>query len=266
MPAPVTRNLAQTLLAAGLVSATVLPATAGGIFEVIHPEVEEGQFEVELLNTVALGSVEDGEERSVHEIAFGGGLTPWWKPILAFEIANPVGESPVVEAVEVENVFILFGGHDHDEDGHGEHGVDERGAYTIGFYAAGEFPTDSDESVGFSFGPIGEFSIGPATVIGNLFLDVPTSSETPGISYAVAAMYPVSGTFSVGVEAHGGVEELFGNDTPDLSDQEHYVGPALYAEFETGDGLVIEPRVAALFGLTSASVDAALSVNLEFKF
>ena len=38
------------------------------------------------------------------------------------------------------------------------------------------------------------------------------------------------------------------------------------AEFEAGQGRVIEPRLAILFGLTEGSPDAVASFNLELKF
>ncbi len=246
---------------------TTAPAHAGGIFEIVHPEVEEGAAEFEVLSTVILGSVGAGEERSVHEFAFGFGVTDYWKPVLAFEIANPRGEAPVVEAIEIGNVFILLGGHGHDDDDHDAEGHgDDESAFTLGFFAGAELPTESDAKPSISFGPIGEAEIGPVTLLGNFFLEIPTSSETPGISYAFGASVAVSNTFAVGVEAHGGFEELFGENTPDFNDQEHYVGPAIYGTFKTADGLTIEPRAALLFGLTDAAEDMALSVNLEFKF
>lgn len=243
------------------------PAHAGGIFEIVHPDVEEGAAEFEVLSTIILGGVGMGEERSVHELAFGFGVTDYWKPVLALEIANPRGDAPVVEAIEIGNVFILLGGHGHDDDDHGadDHDDDHSG-FTLGFFAGAELPTESDAKPSISFGPIGEAEVGPVKLLGNLFLEIPTSSETPGISYAFGASVPVSNMFAVGVEAHGGFEELFGSNTPDFEDQEHYVGPAIYGTFKTADGLTIEPRAALLFGLTDAAEDMTLSVNLEFKF
>lgn len=38
------------------------------------------------------------------------------------------------------------------------------------------------------------------------------------------------------------------------------------AEVDLGDGRVLEPRAALLFGLTEAAPDATLSFNLELKF
>ncbi len=105
------------VMAALLATPTSL-AHAGGIFEIIHPEVEEGKAEVEVLSTIILSNVATGEERSVHEIAFGFGVTDYWKPVVGFEIANARGESPFIEAIEIGNVFILYGGHDHDHDDH----------------------------------------------------------------------------------------------------------------------------------------------------
>ena len=264
---------AALALAASLAaSIATAPAHAGGIFEIIHPEVEEGKAEFEILNTVILGDVAAGEERSVHELAFGFGITDDWKAVLAFEIANARGDAPVVEAIEIGNVFLLYGGHGPEDDhGHGKHDDDkheggDHSGFTFGLYAGAELPTESGAKPSFAFGPIGEAGIGPVTFLGNILIEVPTSSETPGLSYAVGASVPLGSGFAVGVEAYGGFEELFGQNTPSLAMQEHYAGPAVYAAFETADGLTLEPRAALLFGLTDASADMALSVNLELKF
>jgi hypothetical protein len=77
------------------------------VFEVIHPDVVQGGFEMEFLNGMTIGDVEDGEERSAHEIALGYGVFDFWKTTLAIEIANPESESAEFEAFEWVNVFLF---------------------------------------------------------------------------------------------------------------------------------------------------------------
>ncbi|MGI9412527.1 MAG: hypothetical protein ACR2PM_02600, partial [Hyphomicrobiales bacterium] len=86
-----------------------------------------------------------------------------------------------------------------------------------------------------------------------------------GLAYAASAMIGLGDSpFSIGVEAHGEIEEAFGNP-PDADEQEHFFGPALAFEAELDRGRELEARVAFLAGLTDASPDLAVSLNVEFK-
>lgn len=233
------------------------------VFEVIHPEVEKGGWEVEALNGVVLDDVEDDEEKSVHEFAVGFGFTEFWKSTIAVEVANPEGADPIVEAFEWENVLLLtsaFGHHDEEGDGHGH------GDFSFGIYTALEIPKEVGIKEGaVAVGPIFEAALGPVNFIGNFFVEVPFEDGVDaGIAYAAQASIPVSEHLAVGLEAHGDVEEAFG-DPPPFDEQAHFIGPAVFFETEVG-GLVLEPRVAVLFGLTDESPDAVLSFNLELKF
>ena len=266
-------RLATALLGSFAFAGLVSTSAQAQVFEVIHPEVEKGSFEFELLNGIRMDSVDAGDERSAHEIALGYAPVSFWMPSLAVEIANPEEEKAEVEALEVENVFLFpfgnaagSGHHDHAHDHNHNHGAEGAG-YAVGFYAALEIPNEGgiDEGAA-SFGPIGEVSLGPVNVIGNLFVETPFSNgEDPGLSYAFSAATSVGGGFALGAEAFGDIEEAFG-DAPGFSDQEHLLGPAVYTELDLGRGRVLEPRLAALFGLSEAAPDAALSLNIEMEF
>ncbi len=262
----IVRRALGGVLAGAMLLASASAHAEGGIFEVIHPDVVEGGFEFEALNTYFTDDLPAGEERSVHEIALGFGITDWWKTVAAFEIANPQDETAELEAFEWENVFILWrggeGGHDH---GHGHaHG----GGPVIGFYAALEVPNkDGIRKGALALGPIAEFDIGSVSMIGNLFVDVPFEDGTDaGLGYALSANTPIADSWKIGVEAHGTIEEAFG-DAPDFEDQAHYFGPAIYNSADIGRGRVLETRLAVLPGLTgNGSRDLALSFNAELKF
>ena len=241
------------------------PAHAGGVFEVIHPDVEQGEIELEFLNSI-FPDVDEGE-RSVHELAIGYGFADFWKTTFAIELANPVGEAFEVEAFEIENLLILFGGHDHEgEEGDVEeaHGLD---GVTLGVYGALEIPNEGGLDEGaFAVGPVVGFGVGPVEVIGNLFAEIPFENGVDaGLAYATSAMIGLGDSpFSIGVEAHGEIEEAFG-DAPDADEQEHFFGPALGFEAELDKDRKLEARLAFLAGLTEASPDLAVSFNVEFK-
>ena len=253
--------LVSTVLATALWQ---VPASAL-VFEVVHPDVVEGGFEIELLNGVALGSVDEGDERSVHEIALAYSPTDFWKTTAAIELANPQGESVEVEAFEWENLILLpIGdghGHGHSHD-HGEHGF--LALEALGIFVALEVPNSGGIGAGaLEIGPVAEVAIGPVETVANLFAEIPfEDGEGAGIIYALQAAYPVADQFALGFEAHGGVENAF----KDESEGEHFIGPALFAEFDLGRGRTLEPRLAVLFGLTEDTPDAVASLNLELKF
>lgn len=253
--------------ALGLALAAPLPSTAQ-VFEVIHPDVIEGGFEFEVLNGVVLDDgLEDGEERSAHEIAIAYSPFAFWKTTFAIEIANPEGESAEFEAFEWENVFLLPIGDGHgDGGGHSHsHGGDEVFALeAVGIFAALEVPnTGGIEAGAVEIGPIAEIGLGPVETVTNFFFEVPFAEEEgTGIAYAIQAQYPVIEHLGVGFEAFGGVENVFKGESED----EHFIGPAVFTELDLGRGRVLEPRVALLFGLTDEAPDATLSVNFELKF
>lgn len=262
-----TAGLLQTAIAAiamvpgmHMVAATHAYAQAA-IFEVVHPDVEQGETEIEVLNGVGLGSVEDGDERSVHEFAIGYGLTDIWKFTAAVEVANPESGNAEVEAFEFENLILLpfiGGGHHHG----GKTTDDNHTEFALGFYTALEVPREGGiDAGGIAFGPVFETEVGSLKWVGNLLIEVPFEEGDPGLSYASQIVFPLNESVGIGVENFGEFEGAFG----DAGEQEHYAGPALYFETELPNGHVIEPRAAVLFGLNDNSSDAIFSLNLEYK-
>ena len=271
------RGLALSCAAAALIVGMISQANAT-VFEVIHPDVVKGGFEIEVLNGVRLDDVPDGEEFSAHEFAFGYAPFSFWKTTFAFEVANPEGESAKYEGFEWENVLLLplgdhaHGGHDHDH-GHGHDHGDESffSLGALGLFVALEIPDEGGiDSGAVEVGPITEVSLGPVEIVANLLVEIPfEDGEDPGLGYGFSAAVPVAeyhpASFAVGVEAFGGAEGLFGDAAP-IEENSHVIGPALYSAFDLGSGVVLEPRLAFLFGLTEGSPDAVMSFNVELKF
>lgn len=275
---PVRRPFAAASVAAGLFMTLTAATAQAGPYEVIHPDIRAGGFELEMLNSVVVSKVHHGEELSEHEIGLAYAPFWFWKPKLALEIGNKRGESAELEAFAFENVFLLPIGrnaagarHDH---GHGHshshshsHGHDHGGGFALGIFAALEVPNEGGMAEAeASLGPIVEFALGPVDTIANLFLDIPfKNGKETGFSYALQGSTPISRQFAIGAEAHGSVKQAFG-DRPSTNQQEHVLGPALYSRFDLGGNRIIEPRLAMLFGLTDAAPDAVLSFNIELKF
>lgn len=258
-----------TAVSAGLLVAQTSYVQAG-VFEVIHPDVKKGEYELEFLNGANLDSVEDGEERSEHELAIGYSFTNNWKLTAAVEIANPAGESAEVEGFELLSVYILpfsngkksDDGHNHDHNHGHAHSKEKHSGWTLGILTALEIPEEEGFDEGaLEIGPIVEATFGPFLWVGNLVIEVPFGDEDPGLGFASQTIYPVTKGFGIGVESFGSFEELFG----DGDEEELFAGPALYFKTKIGNS-TLEPRVAVLFGLNDETEDAVLSFNLEYKF
>ena len=251
-------------IALPLINALSGPVSAE-VFEVIHPDVEEGGIELEVLNALVLEDVETGEEQSIHEFAIGYGVTSFWKTTFAVEFAAIDGEGFEYEAFEWENVFLFPLGdhaheHDHDDDQDGGGAALE----ALGFYAALEVPNEGGFDDGaIVLGPVAEARFGPVETLGNVFVEIPfEDGESEALVYALAASVEVADNVALGVEAYGEIENAFTSGT----EAEHFIGPAAYFEFDIGGGREIEPRIAVLFGTEGDQPDATLSFNVEFKF
>lgn len=254
-------------IALAALSSLILSAvpSAAQVFEVIHPDVVENGFEFEVLNGVRLDDVESGEERSGHEIAFAYSPTSFWKTTAAIEIANPESEGGEFEGFEWENVFLLpFGeghgaGHNHD---HSEHGFFALEA--VGVFAALEVPNEGGISSGaVEIGPIAEVAFGPVETVANFLFEIPfEGEENVGIAYALQASYPIHENVGIGFEFYGEIESAFEGESEDA----HFIGPAVFTEFDVGRGRILEPRFALLFGVGNDTPDAVASLNLELKF
>ena len=226
-------NVAKSVLfTMGLAVANTSYVQAG-VFEVIHPDVKKGQFELEFLSGGSLDNVEDGEERSEHELALGYSFTDNWKLTAAIEIANPAGESAEIEGFEFLSVYLLpfsngkksAEGHDHNHNHGHKHGEEKHSGWTLGILTALEIPEEDGFDEGaLEIGPIIEANFGPFLWIGNLVVEIPFGDEDPGLGFASQTIYPVNNSFGIGIESFGAFEELFG----DGDEEELFAGPALY--------------------------------------
>ena len=86
------------------------------------------------------------------------------------------------------------------------------------------------------------------------------SVEGIAFTYGWQAKYEVGDGFAVGIEAYGRIEHL--GDPPPWSEQEHIIGPVVYAEIPLGRDFKITPDIGVLFGLTRATPDVALKLNV----
>jgi len=84
--------------------------------------------------------------------------------------------------------------------------------------------------------------------------------EGIALNYGWHAKYELRSGFAVGVEAFGVVENLA--DPPPWSAQEHRIGPAIFIEIELTKDFKITPDIGVFFGLTPATPDVAIKLNV----
>jgi len=243
------------LSAAVLAGAFVLPVAAQP-FEVVEPEVEKGEFEIEVNGAVQTGLPEgdDDEEavRHAHELAVGYGLTDFLKIEAGVTLEKEVGEDLQATNFEVEATLELL---EQEESGFG-----------LGFFAAIEPRIDDEATDEFEFGPIFAFALGGVQNTANTFFEKSfgkNREEGWGFAYAWQSKVELEEGLGIGIEAFGEVEDI-GEDPP-VSEQEHRLGPVVYYDMEVGEDREIGIAFGVLFGLTEATPDVAFKWNVELE-
>jgi len=86
-------------------------------------------------------------------------------------------------------------------------------------------------------------------------------SGATAFGYAWQSLLPVTADLGVGFEAFGEIEQ-FATDPPELSEQEHRIGPV--GHFATGLGdLELSLAAGFLFGLTDETPDRTFKFDVE---
>ena len=80
------------------------------------------------------------------------------------------------------------------------------------------------------------------------------------LNYGWLVKYELKTGLAIGVEGFGLVENL--GNSPALRDQEHRIGPVIYADIPLTKDFKITPDIGLLFGLTSATPDVVLKLNV----
>ena len=248
---------AGVVLATALICVLEQPALAQP-FEVVEPEVEQGEIEIEVIGAVQSGFPEaddDDEEENVrhsHEVSAGYGVTDFLKIEAGLLFEQEVGENLRATNVEVSTTLEIL---EQEETGFG-----------LALYAGIE-PSIHDESTnGFEIGPVLGLAAGPVEFIVNTFFEETfgrNKEEGTGFEYAVQAKIELEENLGIGVELFGEVENI--GDPDPTREQEHRIGPVVYYETEVGDDQELSVDVGLLFGMTRATPDVAIKWNVELE-
>ena len=238
---------------AGIAALTATNAFAE--FEIKESRTASQEVALELTNSIRVGDVSSGEERSSHEVGVNYGAFEYWTTGFAVELENRQGDTFDVGGIEWSNNFQIVGTPEGDPES----------PFAMSIYSAIEFSLDGSRDVEFAVGPTFEFISGATSFNANTFFQIPTgNNENVSLAYALGTMYSLSDSLALGVEAHGEFDSVF-EGSSDLSDQEHFAGPSVNYAFEVDDSEV-EAHFGAFYGLTEATPTLGIAANLEFGF
>ncbi len=217
-------------------------------FEIKGLHVEKGGIDIDLDNAAFFGGATN---RSGHEQKINYGVTNWWRLSAAVDWENPVGGNPRATNLGIENIFVL-------------RQMQQKQDFGLGLFLALEPSIHDTSTNAFVFGPIFTLKWDNISWTFNPFLEQTFGrNREPGIAfdYAWQAKYELRDGLAVGIEGYGIVENL--GDSPRLAEQQHRIGPVLYTEIGLAEHVKIAPSVGVLFGLTPATPDVALRINMD---
>jgi hypothetical protein len=239
------------VLGLSLLTCGIAVGASAQSFDVKGLHVEKGAIEIGSDNAIFFGGL---ASRSAHEQIVHYGLRSWWRLSGAVEWENPVGQDIYASHVALENIFVL-------------RPLKQSNDLGVGFFAALEGSIHNRSTNAFVFGPIIAAKWDKVTWTLNPFFEQTfgrNREEGLALTYGWQAKYEFREGLSVGVEGYGLVENM--GNPPRFDDQAHRVGPVLYREIELSKDIKIEPSVGVLFGLTSATPNVTLRLNVDLHF
>ena len=230
------------------------PPAQAQTFDVKQLEIKAGELELGLDNTVHFGLPRpaDGINRSVHEVSLDYGMRGWWRLSGVGKFENPAEEAARLNAIAIENIFVL-------------RGIDDKATHDVGLgaFLAVEAGVHNQATNVLTWGPVLALKADKLSFVANPFFEKTFGrNHTDGIAlnYGWQLKYDLGKGFALGIEGFGVVENL--GHAPPADEQEHRIGPVAYFEIEVAKGVAITPDVGVLFGLTRATPDVALKLNV----
>ena len=133
----------------------------------------------------------------------------------------------------------------------------------LGLFGAIEASLHPDTTNGLIFGPIMTLTANKLSLTANPFLEKTFGRNRVGASPSTMGGTPSTNFAQASPSAwkrFGVVENLA--DPPPWSAQEHRIGPAIFTEIELTKDFKITPDIGVFFGLTPATPDVAIKLNV----
>jgi hypothetical protein len=240
------RTPVSAFLVGALLSGTVCAGPADYVWT---PAVTRGESELDFKYGAAGSSAEPTAHAA--SLGVGSGLTERWFSELYFKGVRS-GASWGFDAVEFENKFQLTAG--------GQHVLD------VGFITEFEYPRDRSEGNELRFGPLLQAQRARWQLNFNpLFTRISGADEGNGtyLEYQWQARYHRGRGLGFGLQGFGELGRW--DHLPPISRQSHRLGPALFGESHVGRSESIVWDAALLFGVTQASPDWNVRLQVEYE-
>ncbi len=223
-------------------------------FRVKYPDAEPGEFEIENIGSYGQDSRPAFSNEQSHTLEFEYGVNNFWKPELEFEFtrAPGPGNKTIFNQITLENVFQFT----------------ERGQYWIdaGFFAEFGKATIGHTPNETTFGPIFRKEFAGTINTVNLFLEKdlgPYSEGRTNFLYSWETRIALGTLIEPGIQAYG-QPGPFGHFAP-ISEQDHRIGPQLFANWNALGPGTLHMNGGLLFGLTPAAPRRTLRWQLEYE-
>jgi hypothetical protein len=252
----------------GLAAAVVIcpsPAAAHEVFHLFTPYIDAGDWGAEALTTYQRPAADPQSAIAAHEFAVHSDITPFWMAKIAMGLERVDGGTYEFTEIALENV-VRFTPPSH-------------GPVDAAWFTGISAGISGSSTNSIEFGPVVSLVSGPATLILNPFFQKTfgrNAEDGMSFSYGWRATYELQERLSIGLEGFGEIADIA--HAPALSDQIHRIGPVIYLGHVHGNpeshadghdhehGSEWHTEIGALFGLTSATPDAALKLNVGKDF
>jgi hypothetical protein len=235
----------------GIGGTLLLPAASlAQTFDVKQLDVTGGALEAASDNSVQGGIRRRDDNRSAHDLSLDYGVIDFWRLSGVLKLENPLEQDFRLARSSIENIWVF-------------RQVPKAGGLGLGWFTTVEVATDAAATNASQFGPIITLKDDKVTFTANPFFEKTFGRnrvEGIALNYGWNVKYALNDKLAVGMEGFGLVENL-GNSSS-LDEQQHRLGPALFATIKLGEHLTITPDVGLFFGLTEATPNLTLKLNV----
>jgi hypothetical protein len=251
------RRILRTLAGAptcAILAIAALPGSALADFKVHLPDAEAGEFEFEQIGSYGSSGnpATNNEQSFVYELGYG--INNWWHTEVEFETNRDFGPGNHLrfDQLTSENQFV-FGEA-------GQYWIDPGFFWEYGKAMIGGAPDET------TFGPTLRKEIFHTINSVNIFFEKDLGAHADGhwnFLYAWETRIATGWPIEPGFQAYGSVGPV-GNPLP-ISQQDHRIGPMLFAQLsDVGPG-TLKMNGGFLFGLTPAEPRRTLRWQLEYE-
>ena len=241
------KSFKYALLSCALAATFYVPAYADDL-KVYSPRVEKGEFSVEANLNYSFDDKKDLDNYFSQVLGFEYGVNDWWQTEVAGEIEKENGDSDKLTNYKWENIIAPWKP--------GQNWLD------AALYVELEKGAHSGDPNNFETKLLLEKDVNKFVNTANLKLEHefgPHHEDSWGSGLALSTKYRYDQKFEPGLEYYAD----FGTFHDDLSfdQQEHMIGPVVKGKINH-----VKYDAGVLFGMTDASSDTTMKLNLEYEF